>query len=159
MKRFPVGLVIGRFQPFHYGHIYLFKQAVAACEAITIGIGSSNKRNKENPFTYTQRKRMLEVFLEKEKMKASVIKIFPLPDTTDDAAWLQHVLEKAGKFYVVIGDNEWVNAIFEKAGYKVIRIGHYKRDLYEGEKIRGLIKDKKKWQDRVPAYIIDLIEK
>ena len=77
----------------------------------------------------------------------------------DDREWLQKVLQKAGKFDVVIGDNEWVNNIFENAGYKVLRIGHHKRELYEGKKIRGLMKDKKKWQDRIPSYITDLIEK
>lgn len=159
MKRFPVGLVIGRFQPFHYGHKYLFKRANSVCKNILIGIGSSNKRNKENPFTYPQRKSMLEVFLEKEKMKVSVIKIFPLPDTTDDAVWLQSVLEKAGKFDVVIGDNEWVNNIFEKAGYKVIRIGYFKRDLYEGKKIRNLLAKHTSWEQLSPSYIVDMITK
>lgn len=159
MKRFSVGLVIGRFQPFHYGHSYLFKQAFTVCENVAIGVGSSNKRNKDNPFSYIQRKRMLEVFLEKEKKKANVIKIFPLPDIKDDAVWLQNILRKAGKFDVVIGDNDWVNNIFEKAGYKVIRIGYYKRDLYEGKKIRHLLTAHSSWEKLSPQYIIDMITK
>lgn len=159
MKRFSVGLIIGRFQPFHYGHSYLFKQASSVCENITISIGSSNRRNKENPFTYTQRKRMLEVFLEKEKMTGFVTKIFPLPDRKDDAAWLQHILQKAGRFDVVIGDNEWVNNIFENAEYKVMRIGYFKRDLYEGKKIRQLLTTHAFWKKLSPPYIIDMIPK
>ncbi|MCS6956281.1 MAG: pantetheine-phosphate adenylyltransferase, partial [Patescibacteria group bacterium] len=39
-------------------------------------------------------------------------------------------------------------------GYKVIRFPYYKRHLYEGWRIRKLIKKGKKWEDRVPRYLI-----
>lgn len=159
MEHFSVGLLIGRFQPFHYGHKYLIEQALSFCDKIVIGIGSANKHGKDNPFSYAERKRMVSLFLEKEEIGDKVLKIFPSPDIPDDNAWLKDVLGKAGKFDVVVGDNEWVNNIFEKAGYTVLRIGHFKRNLYEGEKIRELFDRDAGWKDRIPSYIHDIIKK
>lgn len=159
MEHFTVGLVIGRFQPFHYGHKYLIEQALSVCDKITIGIGSANKHGKDNPFSYTERKRMVSIFLEKEEIQGRVLKIFPSPDIPEDAEWLKDVLGKAGNFDVVVGDNEWVNNIFEQAGYKVLRIGYYKRELYEGEKIRELFAKNAPWKDRMPPYLHDIVEK
>jgi len=66
----------------------------------------------------------------------------------------------------VIGNNEWTNKVLEKAGYKILRVGHYKRFLYEGWRIRRLIRSSLSsrvpplagsrdliWQKRVPEYI------
>lgn len=159
MRRFLVGLIIGRFQPFHYGHSYLFRQAFTLCDNLIVSIGSSNRRNAQNPFTYTQRKRMLELFFQKEKVTHRILKLFPTKDTPDDSVWLQNILQHAGKFDVVVGDNEWVNNIFENAGYNVIRIGYYKRDLYEGKKIRNLLATHASWGKYSPPYIADMIPK
>ncbi len=159
MEHFSVGLLVGRFQPFHYGHKYLIRQALSYCDKVIIGVGSSNKHGKENPFSYIQRKRMLLLFLEKEKIENRVIKIFPSPDIPEDKVWLNDVLKKAGNFNVVVGDNDWVNNIFERAGYKVLKIGYHKRHLYEGEKIRALFAKNPLWKDRIPSYLHDIVEK
>lgn len=159
MEHFSVGLLVGRFQPFHYGHKYLIEQALSFCDKIVIGIGSANKRGKDNTFSYIQRKRMLLFFLEKERIQDRVLKIFPSPDIPDDQEWLKDVIKKAGNFDVVVGDNEWVNNIFEKAGYKVLKIGYHKRHLYEGEKIRALLTKNTSWKDRIPPYLHDIVEK
>jgi len=63
----------------------------------------------------------------------------------------------SGKIDVVIGNNEWTNGIFERAGYPVLRLGFYKRYLYEGVRIRRLIKIGKRWENRVPDYIVTLL--
>lgn len=159
MEHFTVGLVMGRFQPFHYGHKYLIEQALSVCDKVVVGIGSVNKRGKDNPFSYIERERMVSLFLEKEKLQDKVVKIFPSPDIPDDAKWLKDVVEKAGNFDVVVGDNEWVNNIFEQAGYKVLKIGYHKRYLYEGEKIRALFAKNVPWKDRIPPYLHDIIKK
>ena len=54
------GLLIGRFQPFHLGHLDALKFALSKVEKLWIGIGSSNKPNqKQNPFSADERKQMI----------------------------------------------------------------------------------------------------
>ena len=45
------GLFIGRFQPFHNGHLQDIKNALKEVDELIIAIGSSQHFNtKENPF-------------------------------------------------------------------------------------------------------------
>jgi len=54
------GLFIGRFQPFHLGHLDAIRFGLSKVENLWIGIGSSNKSNeKRNPFTADERKDMI----------------------------------------------------------------------------------------------------
>ncbi len=41
------GLLIGRFQPFHLGHLEAFRFALSKVDKLWIGIGSSNKSSEK----------------------------------------------------------------------------------------------------------------
>lgn len=153
-KKYEVGLLIGRFQPFHNGHLYLIKESLKQVEKLVIGIGSSNIRDSDNPFDFETRKKMIETVFEKESLEEKLLKVVPIPDVHDDDEWLKIVLEEAGKFDVNIGQNEWTNGILEKAGYKILRLPFYKRYIFEGKKIRSLMQKRREWKDRVPAYLL-----
>ena len=159
VKKYTTGLVIGRFQPFHKGHHYLFEKALKISEKIIVGIGSSQTKNKDNPFDYKQRMRMLKLFIKNEKISQYITKIVALPDTPgDDDLWLKKTLQKTGKIDVVIGNNDWVNGIFKNANIPVLVVGHYKRYLLEGKKIRKLMSKDKNWEERVPIYLKNYIK-
>ncbi len=54
------GLLIGRFQPFHLGHLEALRFALSKVDKLWVGLGSSNKPvEKNNPFTAQQRKEMI----------------------------------------------------------------------------------------------------
>lgn len=158
MKKYKTGLIIGRFQPLHNGHVYLIKKALEICEKVIIGIGSSNMDNVDNPWRYDMRKMMIEELIKYESLQNKITKIFPSPDIADDTKWLEDVLGKVGKFDIVIGNNDWVNGIFASHGYKVLRVDYFRRDELEGQLIRKLMRENKKWEDRVPIYIAKLIK-
>ncbi len=153
-KKYDIGLLVGRFQPFHKGHLWLLKHALRSVSSLVIGIGSTNVEDQDNPFSYEERKTMIEMVIQNEGLGDRVIKIISLIDFHDDEKWFQNTIKLAGKFNVVIGNNEWVNGIFEKRGYPIVRVGFYKRYLMEGEKIRKLMKEKKPWENRVPDYLV-----
>lgn len=55
-----VGVIIGRFQPFHKGHADLFKTAAEQSDKIVVVLGSSNRHQSvKNPFTAHERKQMI----------------------------------------------------------------------------------------------------
>jgi len=152
------GLVIGRFQPFHNGHLYLMQKALESCLEIVIGIGSSNIEDHNNPFSAQIRRKMIELFIKDKNLQRRVSSIVEIPDHPSDDEWLDITRERVGNFDVSFGDNDWVNTIFESAGVPVVRIGYHNRIELEGWKIRELMRDGKEWRDRVPPYIAALID-
>lgn len=154
MKKAKIALLIGRFQPFHKGHLYLMRKAIETAEKLVIGIGSANIDDENNPLDFETRKKIIKAVIYKEKFGDKVKKIVGLDDFFDDKKWLNNVKKQAGDFDLVIGNNNWTNNIMEKAGYRVRRFPYYKRYLYEGWRIRKLISEGKKWQDRIPRYIV-----
>ncbi len=153
------GIIIGRFQPFHNGHKFLIEEALKQCKKIIIGIGNAEGKGENNPLDWRERKKILEKFVDSEKIKERVLMIIPLVNNPSDQIWLENLIKQTGSVDVVIGNNEWVNGIFENAKIPAIRPGHLDRERLEGTKIRGLIREGKKWEDRVPSYLVPLVKK
>lgn len=158
MKEFRKGLVIGRFQPLHNGHVFLIQKALEVCDEVIIGIGSSNITDKNNPFSFHIREKMIELFIKDQNLQRRIPEIVDIPDHPSDEEWLEITKKRVGDFDVSFGDNDWVNGIFETAGIKVIRTGFHNRVELEGWKIRELMRDGKEWRNRVPHYISSLID-
>lgn len=87
-----LGLVIGRFQPLHKGHISLINQALLDNDKVLVLIGSSNKlRDFKNPFTADERVMFISGIYENEPdLSIQTIKDF---DTDDE--WVQEVTARA----------------------------------------------------------------
>lgn len=61
MKKYKCGLIIGRFQPIHNGHVALIREALDQCEYLIIGIGSAEEfETKRNPISFGNRKNFVE---------------------------------------------------------------------------------------------------
>lgn len=51
-----VAVLIGRFQPFHRGHVVLLQRALVSAPTVVLVLGSSfQARNAKNPFTWEER--------------------------------------------------------------------------------------------------------
>lgn len=60
-----VGIIIGRFQPFHEGHGDIFKRAAKESDVVVFVIGSSNRcRSVKNPFSFDERASMIRLYAE-----------------------------------------------------------------------------------------------
>jgi len=57
-----VALIVGRFQPFHKGHLFLIKKALEKADKIIVGIGSANITDENNPIDYETRKKVITLF-------------------------------------------------------------------------------------------------
>lgn len=163
MKQYKVSLFIGRFQPFHNGHLYSLNKAFELAEKVIVGVGSSQESGTENnPFNYELRKKMIES-LSVESGKD--VKIVPVSDMFDDKKWgdlIQEILRNEGLSpaeVVAVGNNDWTNRILREIGVEVFETGLYKRDELEGIKIRELIKiNDVQWKMRVPKTVVKCME-
>ncbi|MDI6807172.1 MAG: nicotinamide-nucleotide adenylyltransferase [Candidatus Aenigmarchaeota archaeon] len=145
MEMKKIALFIGRFQPFHKGHLYVIKKVMKEFDEVVIGIGSVNKKDVYNPFSYEERKEMIRRVGIKSK-------IFGVEDVGDDEKWAQLVLKKA-KFDVVITGSGWVKRCF-KSIKKIINADLLNPEKYNGTKIREKILKSKNWEDLVPTEIV-----
>lgn len=86
---------IGRFQPFHNGHKAVIEAALEQAKEVVVVVGSSfASRNIRNPFTFEERKAMIEA-------------TFPYHTLVDGLGRL-HVVPVSDYPY---DDNKWMNAI------------------------------------------------
>ena len=143
------GLLIGRFQPFHSGHLDAVLFALSRVENLWIGIGSSNKHNeKRNPFTADERREMIV-----SSIKPSIIdrtSIFNIPDVGDHEKWTFEIDQIVPKYDIVFTNDEFTKTLFGKRGINVITVTLKEREKFSGTNIRQLITDDENWHDLVP---------
>lgn len=105
-------LIIGRFQPFHKGHLNLIKRFYKCGYFLKIGIGSSQlSYTKKNPLTKEERKDCINLGLKEKKIKK--YKIFYLPNISSDKDYVKHVMKIVGKFDLIVTGNPLVLKLFK----------------------------------------------
>lgn len=157
---FKSGLLIGRFQPLHFGHIHLIRESLKQIETIMIGVGSAQNyqvHSDDNPFSYDLRARMLWDMVHQELWENRIPAVIPLTDDADDDVWRSIVLKQTGPIDVVVSNNDWVNGIFKRVSIPTLSIPLYRRDLYEGKKIREILKDSETHQEYLPEYVWNIL--
>ena len=143
------GLLIGRFQPFHLGHLDAVLFGLARTENLFICIGSSNKSNeRKNPFSAEERREMILTSI--EPSIADRIKIFDVPDVGDHEKWTFEIDKTVPKYDIVFTNHEFTRTLFEKREISVISVILKDREKFSGTNIRNLITEDKNWRDLVP---------
>ena len=143
------GLLIGRFQPFHLGHLDAVLFGLSRTENLFIGIGSSNKSNESrNPFSAKERREMITSSI--EPSMAERIKIFDIPDVGDHEKWAFEIDKIVPKHDVVFTNDEFTQTLFEKREMNVVPVVLKDREKFSGTNIRNLITEDKNWRDLVP---------
>lgn len=81
MYKYNIGLIAGRFQPFHSGHLHMFLESLKQCETLVVLLGSCNRLNsKYDPLTYDERKEIISIALAAEGINLHRIRFAPLVD-------------------------------------------------------------------------------
>ena len=153
MKR---ALFIGRFQPFHKAHLVDVKKILKECDEIVIAIGSSQEKyTLENPFSYSERKRMIELALKNNKIKK--YKIYSVPDLYNDKKWVGYIRKNLPSYEFVYSGNPWTLRCFKKHDSKVKKINLIKG--VSSTAIRNMMIKNKNWKKMVPKEIAEYIKK
>ena len=143
------GFLIGRFQPFHLGHLEAVNFALSNVVQLYIGIGSSNKSNQlRNPFTSEERNEMIASSLDEKILQR--VSIYDIPDAGDHSKWIQSIDKIIPKYDVVFSNDDFTQSLYEKNGKKIIPVILKSRDDLSGTNIRKLIQTDGNWEDLVP---------
>lgn len=152
------GLLIGRFQPFHLGHLEALKFALSRVEKLWIGIGSSNKPSeKQNPFSADERKQMILSSI--DESISSRIQIFDIPDLENHEKWIEHISTIVPKFDVVFTNDDLTKFLYSKRGTEVYSVPFTKRNELSGTNIRDKIRSDQQWQHLVPVGTKKILDK
>ena len=150
------GFLIGRFQPFHLGHLEAIKFALSKVEHLHIGIGSSNKSHeKRNPFTADERKQMILLSIEDELQKK--LSIHYIPDVDDHSKWTNLVDEIIPEYDVVFSNDDFTHELYGKQGKLIISVELKSRSNLSGTNIRNLILTDQNWKQFLPSGTIDIL--
>ena len=150
-------LLIGRFQPFHNGHLAMVRKILRRHKEIIIGIGSAQySHTNENPFTAGERYEMIKCALDAEGIHN--YHIVPIPDTHVHSVWVGHVLSLVPKFDAVYTNSALVVRLFEERGFKPIELALEKRAIYSGTEVRRRIFKGEDWKSLVPKVVAEYIK-
>ena len=149
------GLILGRFQPFHLGHLNVVQEVMKEGLLPIIGIGSSEEENTlNNPFTSQERIAMIKLILDELGTKYEICEI---PDINDNDKYVSHLETFIPEFDYIYSGNALVQRLFREAGHNVVIPEFVNREDWEGSSIRQAMMEGDGWEQAVPRQIVDKI--
>ena len=153
------GLLIGRMQPVHKGHISVIKDTLKEVDELIIGIGSAEKSHtNSNPFTGGERILMLTKALREFDIDPSRYYIIPLEDISCNSLWVGHVKMLTPPFNKVYSGNSLVQQLFEENNIEVIQPPLFNRTEYSGTEVRKRMLNNEDWETLVPESVVKVIK-
>jgi len=153
------GLYVGRFQPFHLGHLSVVKKILEEVDELVIVIGSAQySHNADNPFTAGERLIMIRKALEEAGVDWGRVWVVPVPDVHLHMMWVAEVEGYTPKFNTVYSNEPLTKRLFTEAGYKVKNIPFYDRKVYSSTLIREKMVKGAGWKKLVPRNVVALIQ-
>lgn len=153
-------LVVGRFQPLHYGHIHVFRYALSKAEELVIAIGSSQFCCvPRNPLSVDERMEMIVRALRREGFPLADIIISSVPDTESPGEdWGSLVLDRIPRVDIAFSNDLETIRCLRSVGLEVKKIPLLKRDLYTASRIRELmVKGEPSWRSLVPPPVLEFL--
>jgi nicotinamide-nucleotide adenylyltransferase len=162
-----LGMIHGRFQPFHNGHLEYLRGAAERSDEVFVGITNPDPaRIKEepsdplrhlpesNPFSYVERLLMVEAVAADEGIHVHVI---PFP-VNEPELWDAYVPHRVTQFLRLF--SEWGGTKLERmreAGYEVVVLDEGVDKALSGADVRAAIRSGDDWESLVPAGVARVI--
>ena len=161
------GMIHGRFQPFHNGHLEYLRGAASRSEELFVGITNPDPRRikeepsdplrhlpESNPFTYVERLLMIEAVAADEGIRAHVI---PFP-VNEPELWPAYVPTGVTQYLRLFSD--WGGTKLERlraAGYEVVVLDEGAEKEISGADVRAALREGGRWESLVPAGVARVI--
>jgi len=153
------GVFIGRFQPFHLGHLEAVKYALTKVNQLIIVIGSAQySHTLTNPFTAGERLMMIKLALNEAKINCNKCLIIPVEDVNVHSIWVAHLKSRLPPFNVAFSNEPVTSRLLKEEGIKVEKIPFFNRALYSATEIRKRILKGENWMELVPKSVAQFIK-
>jgi nicotinamide-nucleotide adenylyltransferase len=152
------GLFVGRFQPFHMGHLAVIMDILEEVDEVVIVIGSAQYSHRtDDPFTTGERLTMIHHALNEARVPLERCWIVPVPDVHRHMLWAAEVVGYTPKFDVVYANDPLTSRLLKEAGFKVQPCPFHKRELYSATEVRKRMLEGKSWETLVPKSVVAYI--
>lgn len=157
--RFSRALYVGRFQPFHLGHLEAVKYILRNSKELIIVVGSAQESHTlENPFTAGERIYMIRLALDEINIDPSRYYIIPIIDLDVHGIWVSHVCSYVPKFDVVYSNEPLTRRLFIESGFRVESIPFFKREVCSATEIRRRMLAGLNWEELLPKSVATYIK-
>jgi nicotinamide-nucleotide adenylyltransferase len=162
------GMIHGRFQPFHSGHLAYLRAAADRSEELFVGITDPDRRAarpepadprrhlpESNPFTYTERLMMIAAAAGEAGI---AVRIIPFP-ITEPALWPDYVPAEVVHFIRLFspwGDTK--AGRLRAAGFRVEVLDASEGKVVSGAQVRDAVRTGGPWRALVPPAVARFID-
>ncbi|HYB76406.1 MAG TPA: nicotinamide-nucleotide adenylyltransferase [Nitrososphaerales archaeon] len=155
-----VGLIVGRFQPFHLGHLAAVKYALTKVQYVYVVVGSAQRSHeRDNPFTAGERITMIKGALDGNGVNPAKWMAIPIADADSHSLWVSTVKSMVPKFDVVFTNDALTYSLFKDEKIEVKAVPYVDRNSYSATNVRDRILERKDWQSLVPTQVAELVKK
>jgi nicotinamide-nucleotide adenylyltransferase len=153
-------LFVGRFQPFHMGHLSVIKKALETEDRLIIMIGSAEENHEPaNPFTAGERFQMIEAALDAEGVSHDRYAIIPIRNVENFMLWTTHVDQYIPSIHKIYTGSDIVKALYKAHDKYEIEDVEFVSNV-SGTVIREkILKSDEEWKQLVHPAVAELIEK
>ena len=152
-------LFIGRFQPFHFGHLYAIQTILGEVDELIVVVGSAQMSHEpDNPFTAGERIEMIRAALNEANVDRNRYMLIPIADAPSHRTWVSYVESQTPRFDVVYSNQALTRRLLIEAGYNVKEIPLHKRSKFEATEIRRRILKGEDWSELVPAPVYRIVK-
>ncbi|MEM0367351.1 MAG: nicotinamide-nucleotide adenylyltransferase [Candidatus Nitrosocaldus sp.] len=154
------GLLIGRFQPFHLGHLSAVEHALRMVDMLWLVIGSADKSHEpRNPFTAGERLEMIKYALDAHGIDAKRWHAVPVYDANIHYLWVAQVNMLVPRYDVVFTNDTFSRMLFEEYARKEVRaVPLLNRVEFSGTEVRRRIANEEDWKALVPEEVARVID-
>lgn len=165
-----VGMVHGRFQPFHLGHLEYCLEAAERCSWLVVGLTNPDPERTQsepadpdrgspdaNRFPYHVRCRMVRDALLDAGLAAGAFMIVPFP-ISEPHLWSHYVPPTAVHFLRV--HSSWGDvklARIRETGYRAVDLSGGRSKQVSGTEVRRRLDTSQGWEELVPPAVVPLV--
>ncbi len=163
------GMIHGRFQPFHNGHLAYLTGAAARCDRLLVGITNPDRLHMRptpedanrhhpaaNPNTYTER--LLMVRAAAQAAGVGPVEVIPFP-ITEPELWPDYV--PVGTVHFLRVFSPWGAAKLERlrgSGYRTVVLEAAAGKDVSGEQVRATMNSGGDWKALVPPAVVAILD-
>ena len=166
------GMIHGRFQPFHNGHLEYLKGAAQRSDEVFVGITNPDPSQvkpeasdpdrhlpESNPYTYVERMLMVKAAAADAGLATERLHVIPFPVNTPEL-WHAYVPNDVVQYIRLFSD--WGGTKLERlqaAGFEVVVLDEGAEKELSGADVRAAIRDGRDWEQLVPPGVAAVIKR
>ena len=170
MTRVARGMIHGRFQPFHLGHLEYLRGAAERCDELFVGITNPDPTRirpeasdparhlpESNPWTYAERLLMVKAAARDLELDLERVHVIPFP-VNEPELWPAYVPDGVTQYLRLF--SEWGGMKLDRlqeAGYDVVVLDRGAEKEISGADVRAALRDGGEWKPLVPPGVAQVI--